>query len=197
MKLFIHFLAAAMLLALTGCIIPEKIETRVRFIDKNTSPQITIIWHNISSPAENDEELKKDFDDLIEDLDKDNALTGAIGAEGEALLIKDWQTNVEDGKIHLQMSGVTLHNIFGDIVSNGERMLILDMESGFVETTNGKLFQTDRNYIIVWPETQKELYWSQRLSSDSPKRDKSEWERWKQNRPKLIKMFEAYHQKRK
>jgi hypothetical protein len=202
MKRLVHFIAAAAFLALTGCLLPETIENRVRFVDKNTPPQITVIWHNISSDAKNDDELKKDFDNFIQDQieDQDDSLQSDlfVGAREKDMLIKERKMYVEKGKLEFRVSAIPADNDIEDLASGGERLLVLDMEeAGLIEETNGRLFKTDENYIIVWPETMKELYWTQRIISDKlkDKKDRDEVERWKHNRPKIVKMFEAYQQK--
>jgi hypothetical protein len=199
MKPFSCFIAAAAFLVLTGCLIPETIENRVRYLDKNSPPQITVIWHNLSSDAKNDEELKKDFDNFIADQieDQDDSLQSDlfVGARKRDMLIKERKFYVENGKLQFRVSAIPANNDVEDLASSGERLLVLEMqEAGLIET-NGKLFKTERNYIIVWPETVKELYWIQRLIPEVLKDDRDELERWKKNRPKIVKLFEAYQQK--
>ncbi|MCG3119189.1 MAG: hypothetical protein ALAOOOJD_01534 [bacterium] len=201
MKPFVLCLAAAAFLALTGCLLPERIENRVVYHDKNSPPQVTVIWHNLSSDAEDEEKLQKDFDDLIKDQIEDKADTLEsdlfLGARNRDMLIKERKLYLENGKLQLRLTATPANKEFSDLTSGGERLLVLDMEEAGAVETNGKLFKTDRNYIIVWPETQKELYWVQYFMAKTPK-DKEEreaWERWKANRPKLIKLFEAYQQK--
>jgi hypothetical protein len=111
------------------------------------------------------------------------------------VLIKDRKIYLQDGKLQMRISAVPSDNKFEDLASNGERLIVVDSEDGKMLATNGKLLKTGRNYIIVWPERLKEIYWIQRVIPDAPDKDKEDWERWKQNRPKLIKMFEAYQQK--
>jgi len=204
MKPLVQLLAvAAISFALNACLYPEKIENHVRYGDKNTPPQITVIWHNISSDAKNDTELKKDFDNLVADQieDRDDTLQSdlMVGARERDMLIKERKFYVENGKLQCRVSAMPANNDFEDLASSGERLLVLEMnEAGLVET-NGKLFKTERNYIIVWPETQKELYWVQHFAPAAPKDedDREDWARWKQNSPKLVKLFEAYQQKRR
>jgi len=189
MKSFLYLIAAALFLALTGCLYPERIENHVRYINQNTPPQITVLWRNISSAAENDKKLKEDFEKLMEDPDSTDVF---VGFEKD-IIIKEWQVYVEDGKLNLRISGIPKTGQFEDIASNGERMLVLDMdEVGLVET-NGKLLKTDENYIIFWPVSLKEISWSNRILMEESDDD---LKRWEQNRPKLIKMFEAYKQQK-
>ncbi|MGH7595766.1 MAG: hypothetical protein ACREOI_05405 [bacterium] len=216
MKSSAYLIAAILLVSLSGCIWPEEIETRVHYRDNNTPPQITITWRNLSSMAENEKELKDDFDRLVEDLEDSTASDLVAGIDKE-LLIKDRQIYLHNGKLQARIAAVPLDEKFEDLSSNGERIMVVEsesggifegsssngegtivfeLESGGIIETNGKLLKTDHNYIIVWPESLKEIYWIQRLIPETPNKDKEDWERWKQNRAKLIKMFEAYQQKR-
>ncbi len=194
MKTLAYLIAMTILVTLTGCIWPEEIETRVYYSDNNAPPQITVTWRNLSSTAKNEKELRDDFDRLVEDLEDSTASDLVAGIEKD-LLIKDRQFYLQNGKLQARISAVPSDDKFEDLASNGERLMVVDMEPGGIIETNGKLLKTDSNYIIVWPESLKEIYWIQRLLPDAPDKDKETWERWKQNRPKLVKMFEAYQQK--
>jgi hypothetical protein len=99
--------------------------------------------------------------------------------------------------LQLRLTATPANKEFSDLTSGGERLLVLETEEAGAVETNGKLFKTDRNYIIVWPETQKELYWVQYFMTKTPKdkEDREMRERWKANGPKLVKLFEAYKQK--
>jgi hypothetical protein len=183
-----------MFLTISGCILAEKTETHVYYDDNNAPPQITTIWHNISSTAENEQQLKDDFDELVGDL-KDSTVSDILAGIDKEMLIKERQISLQNGELQLKMSAVPVNDQFEDLAANGERMLILEKSSEWsIEETNGKLLETEYNYIIVWPEKAKELYWIQGLISDASNED-SDMRRWKQNRPKLIQMFEAYQQK--
>jgi len=192
MKFFRCCLVAAIFLPLSGCwIIPEKIENHVRYIDNTSPPQITVIWHNISSDADTDEELKKDFDSFIDHLKSDTHQGIFLGSKKE-VLIQKWEMYVENGKLQLKVFA-TLADKFEDIASHDERMLVLDNEfTGKIET-NGRLLQTERNYIIVWPETANELFWSNQIYPNAfVENDQEDLEKLERNRAKLLKLFEAY-----
>ncbi len=194
MKSWIYSLAAALLISLSGCIWPEEIETRVYYSDNKTPPQITVIWRNISSTAKDEKELEEDFERLVEDL-RDSTASDLVAGIDKELSIKDRQIYLHKGKLLAKISAVPVDDKFEDLASNGERIMVVELESGGMIETNGRILKTEYNYIIVWPESLKEIYWVQRLIPDAPDKDKEDWKRWKQNRPKLIKMFEAYQQK--
>ena len=192
MKSLRFFIAiAAGVVTLTGCLLPETVENRIRYIDQNTPPQITVIWRNISSDAKNDKELQEDFAELVKEVDSTN--TDVFVGFKKDLVIRERQVYIEDGKLNVRISGIPSTGQFEDIASNGERMLVLDMEEAGRVETNGTLLKTEENYIIVWPESMKEISWINRLI---PGESNEDLKRWEQNRPTLIKMFEAYQQQR-
>lgn len=183
--------AAAVLITLTGCLLPETVENRIRYVDQNTPPQITVIWRNISSDAKNDKELQEDFAELVKEAD--SADTDIFVGLKKDLIIRERQVYIEDGKLNVRISGIPRTGPFEDLASNGERMLVLDMEEAGRVETNGTLLKTEENYIIVWPESMKEIVWTNRLVPGEANED---LKRWEQNRPALIKMFEAYKKQR-
>lgn len=182
---------AAVLITLTGCLLPETVENRIRYVDQNTPPQITVIWRNISSDAKNDKELQEDFAELVKEAD--SADTDVFVGLKKGLIIRERQVYIEDGKLNVRISGIPATGPFEDLASNGERMLVLDMEEAGRVETNGTLLKTEENYILVWPESMKEIVWTNRLV---PGESNEDLKRWEQNRPALIKMFEAHKKQR-
>jgi hypothetical protein len=189
MKHFVHFAAALAILATSGCLMPEKIETRVRYRDNGAPPEVTTIYHNISSDAKNDEDLRKDFDDLISDWTGDHYLVEQVK---EGLIVKDRQIYIEKGRLQAKMLAIPAEgNFFEDMmISRGERIVVVKAEDAEIVETNAKILRTEQNYILVWPLDLKEIYWTQRWNPDPEDRTRCE-----RNRPKLIKMFEVYKQK--
>lgn len=191
MKPFIHFVAIPALLVATGCIIPEKIETRIRFNEKNAPAEVTTVYHNLSSEAKDEEALQSDFKDLIDDWKGDQYL---VQQAKQGLILKDRQVYLEKGKLQAKELAVPTDENFltGEdmMISHGERIVVVKAEDADIIETNGKTLKTDSNYIIVWPEELKEIYWIQR-----GRYDEEDQKRIERNRPKLIKMFEAYQQK--
>jgi hypothetical protein len=191
MKPFIPLAAALALLVVSGCLLPEKIETRIRFNEENAPAEVTIIYHNMSSEAKDDEALQSDFRELIDSWKGDKYL---VQQAKQGLILKDRQVYLENGKLQAKELSVPTEENFleeGDmVISRGERIVIVDADDAEIIETNGKILRTEQNYVIVWPEELREIYWIQRLLYDDE--DKTRLER---NRPKLIKMFEAYQQK--
>jgi len=200
MKFYLRMIIAAILsMSLSSCIVPEKIETRIRYFGEKAPSQITCIWHNISSTAENDKDLKKDFDDFIEDLEDSSTTTElSVGSETK-IIVQSWHASVEYGKLNLKMIAVPAGDKLEDLSANGERMIVLEKEEGNESIeTNGKLLETEENYIIVWPERLEEIYWIVGGPKETSEEKNSELQELaRQNHPKLIKMFEAYQEKKR
>lgn len=190
MKTFIFFIAIPALLAGSGCIIPEKIETRIRFNEKNAPAEVTTIYHNLSSEAKDEEALQSDFNDLIDDWKGDQYL---VQQAKQGLILKDRQVYLEKGKLQAKELAVPTEGNFLEeedmMISRGERIVVVKADDADIIETNGKILKTEHNYIIVWPEELKEIYWIQR-----GRYDEEDQKRIERNRPKLVKMFEAYQQ---
>ncbi len=191
MKHSVQLAAALALLVVTGCLIPEKTETRIRFNEKNAPAEVTVIYHNISSEAKDEEALQSDFRDLIDSWKGDQYL---VQQAKQGLILKERQVYLENGKLQARELSVPTEENFlveGDMmISHGERIVVIEADDTEIIETNGKILRTERNYVIAWPETLKEIYWIQR-----PAFDDEDNKRIERNRPKLIKMFEAYKQK--
>lgn len=189
----IFFPLAAMFFAINGCLTPETVENRIIYRDKNSPPEITVTWHNISSDAKNDKELNEDFSDLIKDLDSTN--TEIFFGTKKSVHLKESQVYIANAQLHWRVSAVPRDNQIEDITSHSERLLVLDKEEAGAVKTNGTLLQTEHNYILVWPESLKEIYWTNHEPFDDTEKDSQT--RRELNRPKLIKLFQAHqHQKK-
>jgi hypothetical protein len=191
MKPFIQLAVALALLVSTGCLMPEKTETRIRFNEKNAPAEVTVIYHNISSEAKDEEALQSDFRDLIDSWKGDQYL---VQQAKQGLILKERQVYLENGKLQAKELSVPTEENFlveGDMmISHGERIVVIEADEAEIIETNGKILRTEENYVIVWPEELREIYWIQR-----PVFDDEDNKRIERNRPQLIKMFEAYQQK--
>lgn len=191
MKIAKYCIAVLLLLGASGCLFVEKIETRVRFLGKNSKTgepaqtQVTILYYNVSTDAETDQKLQEDFEELL----KSEKAEGSEEEVEDGMIIKKRHVYVEKGKINVRAEAVPEHGKIEDVIANGERILVLERESdNELAETNGKVFKTEENYIIVWPESLEEIYWILRLHPESDA-DKAAIER---NRPKLVRMLEAH-----
>ncbi len=191
MKTMKYFIALLLLFGISGCLFPEKIETRVRFLGRNSKtaePEqalVTILYYDVSSSAGGEKDLKEDFAELVK-LEKGE---GAEEEIEEGMIIKKRHVYIENGKINIRTEALPEDGTIEDVIANGERILVLEIHDDIeLVETNGKVFKTEENYIIVWPESLEEIYWVQRLHADSES-DEAALER---NRPKFVRMLEEH-----
>jgi hypothetical protein len=187
------FLAAmvVMLALLAGCYFPETIETRIVF-DDDDLPIVIIKYHNISSGAEEPDDLKESFDDLMKDMYGEKYL---VDRAVEGLAIRKRHLEINNNQLHAEIVGDAkdLNNLYDFFVSGDERFLVYDGEDSYeLIETNGKIIKTERNTLIVWPDEMKEIYWTQRLQGfDSDEDSKL----FTQNIAKMVAMFREYQKK--
>ncbi len=193
MKYLKYTLAALLLLSASGCLFPEKIETRIRFGEKAkftgeaVKAQITIVYHNISSDAKDEKDFEEDFKELL----KINVKVGEKGETQDGIIVKERSLEIVNGKINARSSGVPENDRLEGIVANGERILVVEgdeKEGNAIEATNGKVLNTGKNYIIVWPSDLEEIYWVQRLTPENDE-DQAALAR---NQPRLLKKLEEH-----
>jgi len=191
MKTILHLAALLALLSTSACVFVDTVETRVRFHDDGSPPEISITWRDISSSAGDPDELKEDFQNIVDAWKSDEYV--AERAEN-GMAIKDRQMYVENGVLNFRESGVLIDSTEGSewqfLVSHGERILVVDADDAEILETNGKVLETESNFVLAWPENLEEVYFLMRLG-EAEEEDREDIDR---NRPQLIQMFEAYVQ---
>ncbi|MEK7729351.1 MAG: hypothetical protein AAB354_13135 [candidate division KSB1 bacterium] len=195
MKIIKYILAALLLVGMSGCLFPEKIETRVRFTAKNSKtgqaeqPRVTLTYYNFSSDAQNETDLQKDFEELL----KSGKVQNGDEEVEEGMIIQTRNVYLENGKINMRAEAVPEGGKLADVLANGERILVIEggEEISRIET-NGKVLRTDKNYILVWPESLEEIYWVQHFTPEKEE-DRAALER---NRPTLVGMWEEHLKQR-
>jgi len=149
-----------------GCIISEEIETKIQLNADGKTASAVIEYKNISSGEAEPADVQKDFNNLIEDWQGDQYL---LDRAEEGLFIKNREVFIRDGKIVGRVTGIMkdVDKLYSFWVSHNERIMIFETESDndyeLVET-NGKILKTDKNTLIIWPDTASELRWQQRLT---------------------------------
>ncbi len=147
---------AVVLLCLTllsGCLHSEKTESRL--VLTPAGGEIHVTYSGWKSDETDPEKIKKDFEDLVEKFatpqyEKD------LSDQGIYLLDKKIYLRT-DGKINSEYRGLVTqyaleHNL-GLRRSNGERIFVQEMGMGAKVTSNGKILSTEKNTLIVWPES--------------------------------------------
>ncbi len=184
MKRLIMISFFGLLLTAVGCLSVGSYETRIQIQGEDEPATVTLIYRDISSAESKLEDVQKDFESLLDDWKGDRYL---IEQAKEGFVIKERAVTIENGTLVAYEKGVT--NDLGDMkpirVSNGERILLLEKDEDFeLVESNGKIFKTDKNTLLVWPENVRELYMKHKAKKTSSSHEK--------NRPIMIKMFEEF-----
>jgi hypothetical protein len=144
-------------------------------------------YRNISSGEARLEDVKGDFDGLVNDWQGDQYL---LDRAEEGLVIKNRELFLRDNMIVGRINGIMkdIGDSYKFWVVEGERIMLFDSMSGDYELveTNGKVVKTGKNTLIVWPEEATELRWIQRLS------EKTKSESFDKNKPMMVKMLQEY-----
>ncbi|MDZ7266309.1 MAG: hypothetical protein ONB48_04475 [candidate division KSB1 bacterium] len=166
MKKFALLAATLVLLVMNGCLFVEAVEVRFRFFGNDQPPEVTLIHHNLSSDAESATRLKEDFADLLSSW-QSNADSLELAEKGFQL--KSQQLYLEDGKLQARRLAVVTDNlaealresgqsaVAGELLSNDERMLVIDASEGTIPATHAKAYKTGKNFVLTWPEEMREI----------------------------------------
>ena len=149
-------LAAVLTLFLSGCLINEKEEVKVKLTP--SGGEIWVKETGWKSSGEKEEDILEDFKKLIEKDELENELS-------------DFGVYILDKKIYLNSGKITTeyHGLFpkGSIAflaqfteANDEIIHVMDAPVDAEITTNGEILKTKKNTIIVWPSDIEELTWS-------------------------------------
>jgi hypothetical protein len=189
MKRFILTSFFVLLLTSMGCLSVESYEIRIQFHGEDEPVTVTMIYRDISSAEAKLEDVQNDFESLMSDWKGDEYL---LEQARDGFVVKERAVTIEDGKLVAYEKGVT--NNLGDFkpikVSNGERILLLEKDDDYeLVESNGKIFKTDNNTLLVWPEDLPELYMKHKAKKISASHVT--------NRPVMIKMFEEFIAKEK
>ncbi len=173
-----------------GCWDFESTETRVIVGEEGAPTRIIMKLINFSSDAEEDDKIKKDFDEFVEAFMGDSFLT----EWGKGTAVKDREIYIENDQVIAKFELVTkkLDEELKFIVANGERIVVFDEEffggDSLIET-NGKIFKTEENTLIVWSEDEKELFW--KTTGEEPKS-----ETFFNNVPKIASIYRDWKKQR-
>ena len=157
------------LLLLQGCLTYKSIEYRLVYNENFDHGEITVHYNDIQSSEKETAKQEKDFNDLIDLLFGDDFLLDNVD---EGIYVKDRKLWKEEGVLKATFNGIFKEIKLDDSelkIENDERILVLKRDNDTYEC-NGKLLQTDKNVIMVWPKDQRELYWKQNivLEEDEP-----------------------------
>ena len=165
MKKYFVLFTLLIFLLFQSCLTYRSIEYRIIYNDNFDQGTIIINYNDIQSTEEKSEKQEEDFNDLIELLFGDEFLLDNVD---EGIYVQDRKLWKEDGILKANFNGIFKNIKLDDSelkIENEERMLILKNDGDIYEC-NGKVLQTEKNVIMVWPKDQKELYWKQIIDLD-------------------------------
>ena len=171
-------------LSSVSCLTVSEINTKIIMKENSSPTEIIIDYCDFTSTEGKMEDVHKDFNELINDWKGDQYL---LDQAEEGIFIKSRDLYIRDDKIMGRVTGIVenLDKLYSFWVKNGERIMMPEDDEDFqIIETNGQIIKTPKNSLIVWPEDAKELWWKQRLVTESESFDK--------NRPVMVKMLKEY-----
>lgn len=161
MRKSLSLIAIILCFLCSGCLNYEKVSTKI-IIDDSGAGRLEQSFEGLDSTETEDKKIHSDYEDLMaafsdEQIQKEK--------EDHGIEIVDWQTDVNaDGKVFAAFSAnfdvkeFLSKNEEYQII-NGEFIAIVNKEEGFLLESNGTLFETEKNYIMVWPNIEGPIQW--------------------------------------
>lgn len=180
MKKYLTFLLLGILFFLHSCLTYRSVEYHITLNENFDKGTISVNYNDILSSEKEITKQENDFKDLIDLLFGDDFLLDNVD---EGIYVRDRKLWNDKGVLKANFTGIFKNIKFDDRelkVENGERMLILKND-GDTYACNGKLLQTEKNVIMVWPKDQRDLYWKQitKLEDEPTFPLISYYEKWK------------------
>jgi hypothetical protein len=142
---------------LNGCLTYHVLEYTIEYADDFNSGQLLVKYSDIRSSETEVEKQKQDFDELIELYKGDIFLLDQVN---EGLYVNDRKLYEKDGILFGSYSGIfqTL-KIDGNELNtrSEERFILLDIGPDMEIETNGKVYRSEHNALLVWPIDKKKL----------------------------------------
>ena len=157
MKILIFVSMIFFIILLNGCLTYHVVEYTVDYADDFNSGSFSVTYTDIRSSEEEAEKQKKDFDELIELFEGDMFLLDQVD---EGIYVKERKLYEKDEKLIGSYSGI-FQKIQIDNnemkVRNDERYILLDISPSEKIETNGKVYRSENNALLVWPKDKKKL----------------------------------------
>jgi hypothetical protein len=133
------------------------VEYTIDFTENFDSGTITVFYTDIRSSESDEEKQKADFDELIQLYQEDNFLLDMVE---EGVYVKERTLYEKNGMIMGGYSGifqkVQIDNNVMDL-RNDERFILLNISENEKIETNGKVYRSENNALLVWPKDQKNI----------------------------------------
>jgi uncharacterized surface protein with fasciclin (FAS1) repeats len=145
------------IILLNGCLTYHVVEYTIDYADDFNSGKFSVTYSDIRSSEGEEEKQEKDFDELIDLYQGDMFLLDQVD---EGIYVKERKLSEKDGKIFGSYSGIFQKLRIDDNemkVRNDERYILLDISQNENIETNGKVYRSENNALLVWPKDQKQL----------------------------------------
>jgi hypothetical protein len=157
MKKLIYPAILVSFIIFNGCLTYQVAEYTIEYANDFNSGTITVTYTDIRSSEKEPEDQKKDFEELIELYQSDVFLLDQID---EGIYVKGRTLYEKDGKLIGGYTGI-FQNIEIDNnpmkVRNDERYILLDISPTEKIETNGKVYRSENNALLVWPKDKTKL----------------------------------------
>jgi len=165
MKIFYMIFIIFLILTVSSCLTYRVAEYTIEFSETFNSGTITVKYSDVRSSEDKEEKRKKDFTELIELFEQDKFLLDQIE---DGVYVKDRHLFEKNGQINAEYSGIFDNlKIDGNELKskNEERILLLSTDDGEVIESNGKIYLSEHNILLVWPNDQKILTFKRTLKN--------------------------------
>lgn len=157
--IMLAFIASTMI----GCLVVEELRYRFEFDGEDKiSGQFEIVYYGIKSSETEKNKIMEDYKDLAKQI-----LREEENLKGQGLILKEKEIKVEGKeKLCLHLKGAfQKKDIFNKensifVENNKEVFLIEGIEKQWKFRSNGRVIETEKNIIIVWPPSTQTLEWS-------------------------------------
>jgi len=157
MKKLIFISMIFFIFLLNGCLTYHVVEYTIDYADDFNSGKFSVTYSDIRSSEAEEEKQEKDFDELLDLYQGDMFLLDQVD---EGIYVKERKLYEKDGKIFGSYSGIFQKVRIDDNemnVRNDERYVLLDISPKEKIETNGKVYRSENNALLVWPNHQKHL----------------------------------------
>jgi hypothetical protein len=161
--LLLFMMLASLSLILSGCLVVEELRYRFEFdTDDKNSGQFEIVYYGIKSSETEKTKIMEDYNDLLKQIAREEE-----DLKKQGLILKKREIKVEGKeKLCLHLKGTfQKKDIFNKensifIEHNKEVFLIEGIEKEWKTRSPGRVIETEKNVIIVWPSSTKSLEWA-------------------------------------
>lgn len=157
MKALLFISLFLIVIFVNSCLTYHIVEYTIDFADNFDSGKIIVTYTDIRSSETEEEKQKADFDELIQLYQEDKFLLDQVE---EGVYVQERKLYEKDGSIIGSYSGIIQKVMIDNSelkVRNDERYILLDISPAERIETNGKIFRSENNALLVWPKDQKHL----------------------------------------